>query len=148
MKLKFVGLLIIAMVLGACSRGSSLLDPKQLTPQGTVPTSNPLSLPPDLQLPAPGTATAASFQPPPAATAAALPNTAPANNLYGTPVAAAKPVGDIFDQNGISKTKPDGTRKTAAELNKELSVILLAKKRQQNPNYGTIANIGAIFQDN
>ncbi len=147
MKLKSVGLLILAMALGACGTASRLLDTKQMAPQGQVATNNPLSLPPDLQLATPGTATAAAYQPQPAISSAPLRTTAPANNLYGTPV-AAQPIGDVFDQNGISKTKPDGTKKTAAELNAELSKVLIAKKRQQNPSYGTIGNIGAIFNDN
>ena len=148
MKFKFVALLGLAAALGACSSASSLLDTKQMTPQGTVATNNPLSLPPDLQLPAPGTATAAAYQAPPAVSSAPLKNTAPATNLYGAPVAPVQPVGDVFDQNGISKVKPDGTKKTPAELNHELSLVYLAKKRQQNPSYGTIGNIGAIFSDN
>ena len=148
MKFRTVALLISALALGACSSASKLLDTKQMTPQGTVTASNPLSLPPDLQLPVPGTATAAAYQAPPTVASAPLKNTAPAANLYGTPVAAAQPVGDIFDQYGISKFKPDGTRKTPPELNKELSAAIIAKKRLQNPKYGTIANIGAVFNDN
>ncbi len=148
MKFKSLGLLILAMTLGACGTASRLLDTKQLVPSGPVATNNPLSLPPDLQLPAPGTATAAAYQPQPGASSAPLKSTAPANNLYGTPVAAAQPVGDVFDQNGISKTKPDGTKKTAGELNAELSKVYLAKKKLQNPKYGTVGNIGAIFSDN
>lgn len=148
MKLKSVALLVLAMALGGCGTASRLLDTKQMTPQGTVATNNPLSLPPDLQLPAPGTATAAAYQAPPAVSSAPLQSTAPATNLYGSPVVAAKPIGDIFDQNGISKRKPDGTPKSAVELNEELSKALLAKKRLQNPGYGTVANIGAIFSDN
>jgi hypothetical protein len=148
MKFKFVALLGLAAALGACSSASSLLDTKQMAPQGNVATNNPLSLPPDLQLPAPGTATAAAYQAPPAVSSVPLKNTAPATSLYGTPVAPVQPVGDVFDQNGISKLKPDGTKKTPAELNKELSAVYMARKRQQNPNYGTIGNIGAIFSDN
>lgn len=148
MKFRTMALLVSAIALGACSSASKLLDTKQMVPQGPVATNNPLSLPPDLQLPAPGTATAAAYQAPPAVSSAPLRSTVPAANLYGSPAVAAKPIGDIFDQNGISKTKPDGTKKTAVELNEELSKVLLAKKRLRNPSYGTIANIGAIFGDN
>jgi hypothetical protein len=148
MKFKTAVLMGLALALGACSSASKLLDTKQMAPQGQVATNSPLSLPPDLQLPAPGTATAAAYQAPPAVSSAPLKTTVPANNLYGTPVVPAKPVGDVFDQNGISKLKPDGTKKTAAELNHELSLIYLAKKRQTNPSYGTVGNIGAIFNDN
>lgn len=48
---------------------------------------------------------------------------------------------------GISKTKPDGTPKTANELDNELKAAVLAEKRKTNPNYGTIWNIGNIFND-
>ena len=129
MKFRSIGLLILAMALGACGTASRLLDTKQMVPSGQVATGNPLSLPPDLQLPAPGTATAAAYQPQPAISSAPLNTTAPANNLYGTPVVAARPAGDIFDQNGMSKTKPDGSKTTPAELNAELSKALIAKKR-------------------
>ncbi len=148
MKFKSVALLVSAVALAGCSGASRLLDTKQMTPQGQVATNNPLSLPPDLQLPAPGTATAASYQAPPAVSSAPLSTTAPATNLYGTAAVPSKPTGDVFDQNGISKFKPDGTKKTAVELNAELSAILLAKKKQKNPSYGTIGNIGSIFSDN
>lgn len=48
---------------------------------------------------------------------------------------------------GISKTKPDGTPKTENELDAELKAVYLAEKRKNNPDYGTIKNIGAIFSD-
>lgn len=110
----------------------------------SVPVGNNLTMPPDLQLPAPGSG--ADYQVPatPVKTAAlAKPS---ATSIYGGGTAAPAQQ-DVFEQNGISKTKPDGTPKTQAELAEELKLAILRKKRQQNPGYGTIANIGNIFND-
>jgi hypothetical protein len=43
--------------------------------------------------------------------------------------------------------KPDGTRKTDYELQQELRQVYISRKRAQNPNYGTIMNIGSVFSD-
>jgi len=58
-----------------------------------------------------------------------------------------QPEGDVYERNGISKVRPDGTPKTDQELQAELKALYLAKKRQKNPSYGTIFNIGNIFKD-
>ena len=112
----------------------------------TIQVGNQLSLPPDLSLPPPGQTSnnsqansaqdgaydAASLDPVPAA-----------------PIRRAPPAqgGDVYDQYNISKFKPDGTKKTQAELANELKVIQIAKKKQKNGNYGTVFNIGNIFND-
>jgi Protein of unknown function (DUF3035) len=54
---------------------------------------------------------------------------------------------DAYRKFGISKTKPDGTPKTQAELERELLEAVRAEKRKQNPNYGTVFNMGRIFKD-
>jgi len=54
---------------------------------------------------------------------------------------------DAYLKFGISKTKPDGTPKTQAELERELLEAVRAEKRKQNPNYGTVFNMGRIFKD-
>jgi hypothetical protein len=54
---------------------------------------------------------------------------------------------DAYQKFGISKTKPDGTPKTQAELERELLEAVRAEKRKQNPNYGTVFNMGRIFKD-
>lgn len=136
----------------------SLLSGKGSVPSAAnVPVGNNLAMPPDLSLAQP-TATADAYQPngyvaplpKPGAPPAPAPTQMASNSVYGgsaTPPAPA-PTGDVFDQAGISKTRPDGTKKSASELNKELSAYYIAKKRQQNPSYGTAGNIGAIFSDN
>ncbi len=140
-----------------CSSGMGLLTGKVAPQASAVPVGNNLAMPPDLSLSAPD-ATTDAYQPngyvAPAGQPAA-PKQAPmkmasaapvSGNLYGTAAAPAAPIGDVFDQAGISKTKPDGSKKTAAELNKELSAYYMAKKKAANPSYGTAGNIGAIFQ--
>ncbi|MDE2384398.1 MAG: hypothetical protein KGO53_07250 [Alphaproteobacteria bacterium] len=155
-------ILAIAATLAGCSAAAGLLDPKSNVPSASgVPVGNPLVMPPDLQLATPGATTdayqpngpVASATPPatakPVKNAAVATATAPATgNLYGNAAAPAAPgTGDIFDQYGISKLKPDGTPKTPVELQKELSAAMIKKRRLQNPSYGTIGNIGAIFRD-
>ena len=54
---------------------------------------------------------------------------------------------DKYAKAGISLTRADGTKKTEGELDNELRAYHLAKKRQQNPNYGTVFNMGNIFKD-
>jgi hypothetical protein len=144
------GVLVLSFVLGGCS-SSGLLDKMGLrdspTPQTPViQTGNNLALPPDLQLRPPGTVTE-NYQP----------NTVPAapvqsasldEGLYSSPSAYQPPVKrDIYAEYGISRLKPDGTAKTDEDLKSELKLAMLKRKQQQNPNYGTIRNIGNIFDD-
>jgi hypothetical protein len=142
--------------LAGCSGAAGLLDGKSNVPVATnVQVGNSLSLPPDLQLATPGQTTdayqtngyVAPVAQPAVTKPAKLKATVASNDIYGTGDAAAPAAGDVFDQNGISKINPDGTKKTPVQLSEELRAIYLAKKRQKNPSYGTIANIGAIFQD-
>ncbi len=147
----FSGILALGFVLGGCS-SSGLLNSMGLgnspAPQQTpaVRTGNNLALPPDLQLRPPGAVTE-DYQPnqPPVAP---VESASLDEGLYSTPPVAAAPVKrDIYAEYAISKLKPDGTAKTPDELKAELKVAILKRKQQQNPGYGTIRNIGAIFSD-
>lgn len=62
-----------------------------------------------------------------------------------TPEGEAQPVTDIYAAYGISRYHDDGTPKSREELKKELKAAYLKRKRQQNPNYGTIFNLPNIF---
>jgi hypothetical protein len=53
---------------------------------------------------------------------------------------------DAYQKFGISKTRPDGTPKSQAELDRELLEAVRREKRKQNPNYGTVFNIGDLFK--
>ncbi len=152
-------LVALAAGLSACSGGAGLLDTKSGVPMATnVQVGNTLALPPDLQLAAP-TQTSDAYQSNGPVAQAAAPVSAKASKLktgtsvasadiYGNGAAApAAPPGDVFAQYGISKVNPDGTAKSVLKLNDELRAAILKKKRETNPNYGTIGNIGAIFQD-
>jgi hypothetical protein len=144
---KFIGPVAIAFVLAGCSTGGLLDNKVSATQAASVPVGNPLALPPDLALAAPGETTDAyvsngpvdlGLDEPPATQAstsarAAAPRVAPA------------PQEDVYAKYGISKLNPDGTEKTRPVLAKELKAAILAEKRQTNPNYGTIWNIGALF---
>jgi hypothetical protein len=54
---------------------------------------------------------------------------------------------DIYAEYGISKTKPDGTPKLEGDLRAELKQAILKRKRETEPGYGTVRNIGNIFKD-
>ncbi len=149
--LRFAILMSAALVLGGCTAASSMLDSKSRVPQASqVNVGNPLAMPPDLSLAAPGqTSDAYQANPGSGETAqeAGLSSPPAAQKASTAPVTPLAPRKDIFDQYGISKIKDDGSAKTPDELKLELKAAILAKKRLTNPNYGTIRNIGAIFSD-
>ncbi len=134
----------MAVSLGGCGNAMrGYLDND--TPEQTAAVRQDLTMPPDLRLQPPGTVAEA---PPPAEDTATMAATAPAPSATPAPVAPRKNAADsIYEQYGISVYKPDGTKKSDEELKAELREAYLAKKRQANPNYGTIANIGNIFKD-
>ena len=150
---KLSGVLAMSVILAGCG-ASRLLSGMGLgdssTPQTpAVQTGNNLALPPDLQLRPPGTV-AEQYQPNTVPDAPAQTASAEADLYSGVPAApvTAAPVKkDIYAEYGIAKLKPDGTPKTDYELKAELKQAILLRKRQQNPGYGTIRNIGNIFSD-
>ena len=103
-------------------------------------------MPPDLQLKAPGTVTSEVSQ---AAVTEPVTRTAAATQSLdtGNPTQSSQTGGDVYEKNGISKVHADGTPKSESELKAELKKVYLAKKQQQQPNYGTIFNIGNVFKD-
>jgi hypothetical protein len=153
MKLEFtIPLCVASILLAGCTSLLGNDNPAKLggPSQVTVPVGNNLAMPPDLQLATPGTGTAPGYDaadtPAPVKTAALAKPKVGSDSVYGDGSASAAPA-DVFEQYGISKTKPDGTPKTQAELSAELKLAVLRKKKQQNPSYGTIGNIGNIFND-
>ena len=149
---KLSGVLAMSLVLAGCG-ASRLLggmglggsDPAPQAP--VVRTGNNLALPPDLQLKPPGTVTE-TYQPNPAPPAPV--ETASAEEgLYSPVPATPAPVvkKDIYAEYGISKTKPDGTPKLEGDLKAELKQAILKRKRETQPGYGTVRNIGNIFKD-
>ena len=159
----FIGL-CAALILAGCSAGAGLLDSKQNVPQASlVPVGNNLALPPDLQLAQPGR-TYNGYQPngyvqpiaqsteqpvnqvegfadPQSGQTKAVANLGP-QNIYDNQVVNQAFPADYFAKYGISRFKKNGKLKTVAEMRKELSGAVLAKKRAENPNYGTIGNFG------
>jgi hypothetical protein len=149
---KLSGVLAISFVLAGCGASRLLggmgLGSSSPAPQApVVRTGNNLALPPDLQLRPPGTVTE-NYQPNPEPVAPA--QTAKLEeDMYSTaPPAPAVPVKrDIYAEYGISKLKPDGTPKPEWQLKDELKQAILKRKRETNPGYGTVRNIGNIFSD-
>ena len=138
---RFAILMITAVSVAGC--GSTARSMQERDDSGVQASANPdLSMPPDLRLPPPGSAPPPPPQPAPgydtAYNADAPPAPAATNARYGD---------DVYAQAGISVNKPDGTRKSEQELRDELRQYYLAKKKQKNPNYGTVFNIGNIFND-
>jgi hypothetical protein len=147
---------IAAMALTGCGNSMRSYLEKD-TPVQSTSMRGDLTMPPDLRLPPPGTTApapdtstmsnqAALTAPPPpaAATAPAKVASAPAATA---PAANPNDPNSIYTQAGISIYKADGTKKTDSELRKELQEYYIAQKRAQNPNYGTVFNIGNIFKD-
>jgi hypothetical protein len=149
---KISGVLAMSLVLAGCGGASRLLggmglgnpDPAPQAP--VVRTGNNLALPPDLQLRPPGTVTE-TYQPnpPPAPVETASAEEGLYSPVPATPAPAPKK--DIYAEYGISKTKPDGTPKLEGDLRAELKQAILKRKRETDPGYGTIRNIGNIFKD-
>jgi hypothetical protein len=148
---KLSGVLAMSLVLAGCG-ASRLLGGMGLgsspTPQAPiVRTGNNLALPPDLQLRPPGTVTE-NYQPNPAPVAPVQKASLEEDMYSSTPPVAPAPVKrDIYAEYGVSKLKPDGTPKSEWELKDELKKAILKRKREQNPGYGTVRNIGNIFSD-
>ena len=138
---RFAILMILTVSVAGCGSGArSMLERDD---SGVHASANPdLAMPPDLRLPPPGSAPTPPPQPAPGYNTAynsdAPPAPAANNTHYGD---------DVYAQAGISVNKPDGTRKSDQELRDELRKYYLAKKKQSNPNYGTVFNIGNIFND-
>jgi uncharacterized lipoprotein len=135
---------LLSMLLAGC--GDSMRGYlERETPTQTAAVRQDLTMPPDLRLPPPGSAPAAPETAAPATYDNSLDATAP----VAQPPAArtANPLQDKYTRAGISLNKPDGSKKSDAELDAEYRAHYLAKKRQQNPNYGTVFNIGNIFKD-
>jgi hypothetical protein len=139
----FAGLLILSAIVGCSQRATSDLLNDSSSVQSAQ--ANPdLTMPPDLRLPPPGSAPAPASVPVTPVKPVKSAYAAPVNPMQGSP-AAAQPQGDVYEQYGISKVNADGTPKTTDQLREELRQALLARKRQQNPNYGSVYNIGSIF---
>jgi hypothetical protein len=139
---------LAVLALGGCST-SGMLEKmgmgggKAPPAETTVQSGNPLAMPPDLRLKQPG-AVADTYQP---NTAAAEPVEQQTAAVRPVDPAPSAPQGDVYDQYGISKTKPDGTAKTQQELKTELRIAIRKKKQEANPGYGTFRNFGSIFSD-
>jgi hypothetical protein len=149
MKLKMIAMGLAALALGGCST-SGMLEKlgmgggtRTAAATPTVQTGNPLAMPPDLRLKQPGAVADNTYQP---NTVAGEPVDQTASAAPVTPVAPVAKQ-DVYAEYGISKTNPDGTPKNDQALKKELKAAILKRKQQQNPNYGTFKNFGAIFSD-
>jgi hypothetical protein len=147
MKPAVTAAVVAALALALTGCGNAMRDYlERPTPGEAASVRQDLTMPPDLRLPPPGTTAPA---PDPGMTAPA--SAAPAQTAAVSPVtqggAVTGGVYSIYEQAGISLYKPDGTKKTDAELRHELQAYYTARKRQQNPNYGTVFNMGNIFRD-
>lgn len=145
--------LLLALGLAGCGSASvsSIMGDDAPSVQAARANAD-LSMPPDLRLHPPSEAAAyaapAATTPEATSTTSAALSTAPGTAAAGSPAADRAQIGDdIFAKYGISKTNPDGTAKTPQQMQNELRAAMIAQKRQTNPAYGTIFNIGDIFKD-
>lgn len=147
-------LFVAGLALAGCTNGESLLNSKSNVPQATnIPVGNSLTMPPDLQLATPNQ-TSDAYEPNGPIVSENLdpsldaPSKKPMKKKASAAPLAPLPVKqDIYDQYGVAKLNPDGTPRKPEVMQAELKAAILKKKRETNPNYGTAANIGAIFQD-
>ena len=145
---KSIVLLGLAISLGACASAANMLNSKSSVPQASnINIGNNLAMPPDLQLAVPGQ-TSDAYQP---NVGTGTPDDGISDNgLAATQkvaMAPVVPVQDVYEKYGVSKINTDGTAKSPDQLKKDLKAAILKKKRETNPSYGTIKNIGSIFGD-
>jgi hypothetical protein len=142
-------MVFLGLVLSGCS--SNLLGGGSSAPtaEQSIPVGNQLALPPDLALKAPGATS-------PAYRSNAVLSDADAgvysDDINSAPInrQAALPKGtttDPYEKYGISKLKPDGTKKDEGTLREELRQAVILEKRKTNPNYGSVRNFGELFKD-
>ena len=129
---------------------------KEAPNENLVRTNPPLSVPPDMNL-RPPSGTTGDVRADAAPVAAARPLPAPGAGgpaaggavktaARGTGNASVPAFYDIYTKHGINIRKPDGSLRPVAELNKELARKQREMKRRENPNYGTIFNIGSLWK--
>lgn len=163
LKVKTIVLASFVALAGCSETGfQDVFDSGKFSPDETqVKANRSLTLPPDLQLRAPGNGATqpapqtnglppVNAQPPQYANA---PQTTvprqqqayvpPANQ----PVVTRRAPQDIYDRWGISKTRPDGSKKSEAELLEEVRAKKKAKEQAKNPQYGTIFNLPKVWSD-
>jgi hypothetical protein len=126
-------------------RPPSATEPPQVAsqpPAGRAAPSGQLQQPQDITL-APGPEEAA---PRPQQSAPQPQQSAP-QTLQPEPQTAAAEPQDVYARWGVSRHHPDGREKTQIELNEEMRQKRDEVRRQQDPNYGTIWNLGNIWSD-
>ena len=136
---------LLAVPLAGC--GNTMRDYlERETPPQQAAVRQDLTMPPDLRLPPPGSAPLAEPASPDLYDGGDMAAAAPSEPLAP---AAPRPTPEqgIYEKAGISLTRPDGTKKTDAELRAELREYYIAQKQAKNPKYGTVFNIGNIFKD-
>lgn len=159
---RLASLALVGVMLGGCSEvgfqdmfgaGKYIPNESQVS-QGRV-----LSTPPDLQLRPPAQQTAIQNQQPVYQPQQAYQAPTP-QPVYQQPQQAQQvtqgpqslqpqqqATNDPYAKWGVSRYKPDGTKKTQAELSEEMRKKKLEIERAKNPNYGTIFNLGSIWTD-
>ena len=155
---KKFAIFLMPLALTACTETQFLdsLGAGKSSPDEKVVNSNqPLIMPPDLSLRPPANEIAATQAqvPTPEELQAQAPITPPSDPLQqqaslqpSNP--AATPSGQLeaaYAKYGISKFHADGTPKRLEELQVELDAAILAEKKKNNPNYGTIWNWREFF---
>jgi hypothetical protein len=149
----FRAVVLVAMCAALAGCSSGLLGGGSPSPSARpqIVTNNELTLPPSLELAAPGTGVAPAPAPAPQRQLASTPSAA-VPTVYGDAPAGVRnardPMQPTLDKYGISRLKPDGTPKSDWELRREIRAAVIADKRKTNPNYGTVFNAGELFDDN
>jgi hypothetical protein len=142
---KTFNLALIAVALAGCAPGQNMIflknDIIKLPPPPKLQVGNNLAMPEDLQLQAPRQ-TVEAYQPNQGTGEGAATDLKLAAAKEPPPTAPR-----IFAQYGIALSDEKGVPKSPERLQKELKAAKLARKRQENPDYGTIRNWRNMFKD-
>jgi len=117
------------------------------TPRQPVASQPVTTAPPNYGAPEPEPVQQQAVQQP----AYPTPQPVPSQQAATAPQTATAPTTDPNDPYakwGVSRYRADGTKKSQAELNEEMRQVKLKQKKAENPNYGTIWNLGNVWSDN
>jgi hypothetical protein len=135
----------IALALAGCAPGYNVIRLNQsiikLPPPAKLQVGNNLSMPPDLQLAQPRQ-TIEAYQPNEGTGEGAATDLKQAA-AKAPPLTAPR----VFADYGIALSDENGKPKSPERLQKELKAAKLARKKKENPNYGTIRNWRNMFKD-
>ncbi len=147
------------VILAGCSESgfADMFQAGKYSPdESQVKTNQALTTPRDLRLRPPQQGGAepgqvatvqpgVTAQPPQYGTAPQNPQGSAVPPVGQAPATTPPPRGDVYSRNGISRFRPDGSKKSEFELLQELRALKLKRQQAKNKNYGTIFNLPKVL---